>query len=229
MELKKNENVDLEKRKGIFFQLGLVIVLSIVLIAFEWTSSGLKENQFDTGKGEVIEEEIIPVTRQKKPEPKTQPEPPKVTEVLNIVEDDVEIENELQLDDLESDQDEEVEILDFDVQEEEEVKEAEIFYIVEDMPSFKGGGLEGFRAWVMKNLQYPEIAAENGISGTVYVQFVVEPNGNVNKVTIMRGVDPALDKEAIRVVKSSPKWSPGKQRGEPVRVAFTFPIKFVLQ
>lgn len=228
MERKKNENVDLEKRKGIFFQLGLVIVLSIILIAFEWTSTGLKENQFDTGEGEVIEEEIIPVTRQKKPEPKTL-KPPKVTEVLNIVEDDVEIENELVLDDLESDQDEEVQILDFEVEEEEEVEEAEIFYIVEDMPSFKGGGLEGFRAWVMKNLEYPEIAAENGISGTVYVQFVVEPSGNVNKVTIMRGVDPALDKEAIRVVKTSPKWTPGKQRGEPVRVAFTFPIKFVLQ
>ena len=81
----------------------------------------------------------------------------------------------------------------------------------------------------MKNLQYPEIAAENGISGTVYVQFVVEPSGMVNKVTIMRSVDPSLDKEAIRVVKTSPKWTAGKQRGKPVRVAFTFPIKFVLQ
>ena len=148
--------------------------------------------------------------------------------MLNIVENDVTIENELILDDLESDQDEEVQILDFDMAD-EETEEAEIFFIVEDMPSFKGKGLNGFRNWVMKNLQYPEIAAENGISGTVYVQFVVEPTGLVNKVTIMRGVDPALDKEAIRVVKTSPKWTAGKQRGKPVRVAFTFPIKFVLQ
>ncbi len=228
MEHKKNEKVDLEKRKGVFFQLGLVITLSLILIAFEWTSSGLKKNQFDTGEGDLIEEEIIPVTRQEKPEPKTLPKPPKVTEVLNIVENDVAIENELILDDLESDQDEEVQILDFDVADEEE-EEAEIFYIVEDMPSFKGKGLDGFRNWVMKNLQYPEIAAENGISGTVYVQFVVEPSGLVNKVIILRSVDPSLDKEAIRVVKTSPKWTAGKQRGKPVRVAFTFPIKFVLQ
>ncbi len=228
MERKKNDKANLEKRKGVFFQLGMVITLSLILIGFEWTSSGLSENQFDTGEGDVIDEEIIPVTRQEKPEPKTLPKPPKVTEVLNIVENDVTIENELILDDLESDQDEEVQILDFDMAD-EETEEAEIFFIVEDMPSFKGKGLNGFRNWVMKNLQYPEIAAENGISGTVYVQFVVEPTGLVNKVTIMRGVDPALDKEAIRVVKTSPKWTAGKQRGKPVRVAFTFPIKFVLQ
>jgi protein TonB len=228
MERKKNEKADLEKKKGVFFQLGLVITLSLILIGFEWTSSGLSENQFDTGEGDVIDEEIIPVTRQEKPEPKTLPKPPKVTEVLNIVEDDVIIDNELILDDLESDQDEEVQILDFDVSDEEE-EEAEIFFIVEDMPSFRGKGLEGFRNWVIKNLQYPEIAAENGISGTVYVQFVVEPSGMVNKVIIMRSVDPSLDKEAVRVVKTSPKWTAGKQRGKPVRVAFTFPIKFVLQ
>ncbi len=228
MERKKNDKANLEKKKGVFFQLGLVITLSLILIGFEWTSLGLSENQFDTGVGDVIDEEIIPVTRQEKPKPKSLPKPPKVTEVLNIVEDDVIIENELILDDLESDQDEEVQILDFDMADEEQ-EEAEIFFIVEDMPSFKGKGLNGFRNWVMKNLEYPEIAAENGISGTVYVQFVVEPSGMVNKVTIMRSVDPSLDKEAIRVVKTSPKWVAGKQRGKPVRVAFTFPIKFVLQ
>jgi len=228
MERKKNDKANLEKKKGVFFQLGLVITLSLILIGFEWTSLGLSENQFDIGEGDVIDEEIIPVTRQEKPEPKSLPKPPKVTEVLNIVEDNVIIENELILDDLESDQDEEVQILDFDMADEEQ-EEAEIFYIVEDMPSFKGKGLNGFRNWVMKNLQYPEIAAENGISGTVYVQFVVEPTGMVNKVTIMRSVDPSLDKEAIRVVKTSPKWVAGKQRGKSVRVAFTFPIKFVLQ
>lgn len=228
MERKKNDKADLEIRKGVFFQLGLVITISLLLIAFEWTSSGLNKNQYDIGEGDAIDEEIIPVTRQEKPEPKIPPKPPKVAEVLNIVEDDVIIENELMLDDLESDQDEEVQMLDFDVEGEEQ-EEAEIFFIVEDMPDFKGKGLNGFRNWVMKSLEYPEIAAENGISGTVYVTFVVEPTGLVSKVKIVRGVDPALNKEAIRVVKTSPKWTPGKQRGKAVRVAFTFPIKFVLQ
>lgn len=228
MELKKNDQVNLEKRKGVFFQLGLVIAISLMLIAFEWTSGGLSENEFDTGNTEQIEEEIIPITRQEQPEPPKPPEPPKVTEVLQIVEDDVELEDELQLEDFEIDQETEVEIMEF-TEEEEEVEEAEIFFIVEDMPSFQGKGQDGFRTWIGNNLQYPEIAAENGISGRVFVKFVVEPDGSISNVQLVRGVDPALDKEAIRVVKSSPKWAPGKQRGKPVRVSFTFPINFVLQ
>lgn len=228
MELKKNDQVNLEKRKGVFFQLGLVIVLSLVLIAFEWTSTGLSKNEFALGSADDVEEEIIPITRQEQPEPEKPPEPPKVTEILNIVEDDVEIEDELILEDTEIDMETEVEAIEFNI-EEEEAEEAEIFYIVEDMPSFQGKGQEGFRQWIAANLRYPDIAAENGISGRVFVQFVVEPDGSVNKVTVVRGVDPALDKEAIRVVSASPKWSPGKQRGKPVRVAYTFPIVFVLQ
>ena len=227
MELKKNDQVNLEKGKGVFFQLGLVIAISLMLIAFEWTSGGLSANEFDTGNTEQIEEEIIPITRQEQPEPPKPPEPPKVTEVLQIVEDDVELEDELQLEDFEIDQETEVEIMEFT--EEEEVEEAEIFFIVEDMPSFQGKGQDGFRTWIGNNLQYPEIAAENGISGRVFVKFVVEPDGSISNVSLVRGVDPALDKEAVRVVKASPKWAPGKQRGKPVRVSFTFPINFVLQ
>jgi len=227
MELKKYDQVNLEKRKGVFFQLGLVIAISLMLIAFEWTSGGLSANEFDTGNTEQIEEEIIPITRQEQPEPPKPPEPPKVTEVLQIVEDDVELEDELQLEDFEIDQETEVEIMEFT--EEEEVEEAEIFFIVEDMPSFQGKGQDGFRTWIGNNLQYPEIAAENGISGRVFVKFVVEPDGSISNVSLVRGVDPALDKEAVRVVKASPKWAPGKQRGKPVRVSFTFPINFVLQ
>jgi len=228
MKLKKTNQANLEKRKGTFFQLGLVIVLSLVLIAFEWTSTGLSKNEFDIGASDDVEEEIIPITRQEQPEPEKPPELPKVTEILNIVEDDVEIEDELILEDTEIDMETEVAVIDFDIQE-EEAEEAKIFIIVEDMPSFQGKGQEGFREWIGKNLRYPEIAAENGISGRVYVRFVVEPDGSVSKVELVRGVDPALDKEAIRVVSSSPKWSPGKQRGKPVRVAYTFPINFVLQ
>jgi len=111
---------------------------------------------------------------------------------------------------------------------EEEIPEEEIFFIVEDMPSFQGKGLNGFRDWVINNLENPEIVDENAIIGTVYIQFVVEPDGLVKKVTLMRGVDPLLDAEALRVVKSSPQWKPGKQRGHAVRVAFTFPISFSL-
>lgn len=228
MEPKKSDQANLEKRKAIFFQLGLIIALSLMLIAFEWTSGGLSANEFDMGEMELEEEDIIPITRQEQPEPPKPPEPPKVTEVLEIVDDDVEIENELQLEDFEVDQNTEVEIMEY-VEVEEEEEEAEIFFIVEDMPSFQGKGQDGFREYIAKNLRYPEIAAENGISGRVFVRFVVEPDGSVSNAEVIRSVDPALDAEALRVVRSSPKWSPGKQRGKPVRVSFTFPINFVLQ
>jgi periplasmic protein TonB len=115
--------------------------------------------------------------------------------------------------------------------EQEEVvpEEEQVFFIVEEMPSFQGGGEDAFRDWIAKNLRYPEIAADNGISGRVYVQFAVNSKGEVCDAVVVRGVDPALDKEALRVVLSSPRWEPGRQRGRPVKVQFTFPINFILQ
>ncbi|HEC41509.1 hypothetical protein LCGC14_2956250 [marine sediment metagenome] len=227
MELKKSDKANLESKRGVFLQIGLVIVLGIILAAFEWSSKPNMENTLGVLADMDLEEEIIPITRQEEVKPPPPPPPPKVTEVLNIVEDDVEIEDELIIEDAEADQDMEIEILEFE--EEEEVAEEEVFFIVEDMPSFQGKGQEGFRSWIAKNLRYPEIAAENGISGKVYVQFAVNSKGQVVDAVVVRGVDPALDKEATRVVMGSPKWSPGKQRGKAVKVQFTFPINFVLQ
>ena len=227
MELKKSDKANLESKRMIFLQIGLVVVLAIILAAFEWSSKSNMENTLGELADMDLEEEIIPITRQEEVKPPPPPPPPKVTEVLNIVEDDVEIEDELIIEDAEADQDMEIEIMEFE--EEEEVAEEEVFFIVEDMPSFQGKGQEGFRSWIAKNLRYPEIAAENGISGKVYVQFAVSSKGQVVDAVVVRGVDPALDKEAVRVVMGSPKWAPGKQRGKAVKVQFTFPINFVLQ
>jgi protein TonB len=227
MELKKSKKADLESKKGIFLQIGLVIVLGIILAAFEWSSRPNMESTLGELADMDLEEEIIPITRQQDVKPPPPPPPPQVADVLNIVDDDVEIEDELIIEDAEADQNMEIEIVEF--AEEEEVAEEEVFFIVEDMPSFQGQGQEGFRAWIAKNLRYPEIAAENGISGKVYVQFAVNSKGEVVDAVVVRGVDPALDKEATRVVISSPKWAPGKQRGKAVKVQFTFPINFVLQ
>ena len=121
----------------------------------------------------------------------------------------------------------EIEIVEFE-EEEEEVAE-EVFIIVEDMPKFRGGNHGEFRKYIAETLQYPEIARENGISGRVFVQFAVDSRGKVVDARVIRGVDPALDKEALRVVNSSPSWTPGKQRGKSVKVQFTFPINFMLQ
>jgi len=229
MEVKKNDKVNLEKRKGIFLELGLVVVLSLCLIAFEWTSGERADSVFDEGVEEVIEEEMIPITEMEDLQPEAPPEVPKVTEIFEIVEDDVAIENEILFEDDEADFDEEVQMYDFEVTEEEEEEEEHIFVVVEDMPTFRGGGVNEFRTWVQRRVNYPQIAAENGIEGKVFLMFVVEPDGSVSNVTITRGVDPALDNEAVRVVQSSPSWSPGRQRGAPVRVRFSIIVNFQLQ
>lgn len=227
MEVKKTDKANLEKKRGLFLQLGYVIVLGLVLLAFEW---GTRPADIDelVGLGEMdLEEEIIPITRQQNTPPPPPP-PPQTTEVINIVDDDVEIEDELILDDTEADQDDMIEIVEFE-EEEEEVNEQEVFFVVEDMPTFQGQSSDAFRIYIQQNLRYPIIAQENGISGRVFVQFDVNAQGNITNIMVVRGVDPSLDKEAVRVVKSSPKWTPGKQRGRPVNVRFTFPIVFQLQ
>ena len=107
--------------------------------------------------------------------------------------------------------------------------DGETFYIVEEMPEFEGGGLEEFRQWVQTQVKYPKIALENGISGTVYANFIVDKTGNINYVKIVRGVDPSLEDEVIRVIKSSPEWKPGVQRGKEVNVTMAIPVKFMLE
>jgi protein TonB len=225
MEQKKSNTANLEKKRLLFIEFGLVLVLAILLLAFEWGTKLSDDSMLGQIEEVVLEEEMI-ITRQQPQQPPPPPPPPQVVEVLNIVEDDVEIE-EIEFESMEADEDMEMELVVFE--EEEEVAEEEVFVIVEDMPKFKGGDMNEFRSWVFKNLRYPEIAQENGISGRVFVQFAVNSKGEVVDAVVVRGVDPALDKEALRVIKSSPKWQPGKQRGRPVKVQFTFPVVFVLQ
>ncbi len=229
MEVKKSERADLEKKKGLFLQIGLVTVLALLLIAFEWTTREVGTSTLGELTDVVMEEEIIPITRPEEIQPPPPPPPPQVTEVLNIVEDDVEIDDDLFIIDVEARPETRIEFAQIVMEEAEEAAEEEIFFIVEDMPDFQGGGQDAFRTYIAENLRYPPIAAESGIQGRVFVQFVVNTNGRVSDATVIRGVDPLLDREALRVVMSSPPWTPGRQRGQPVRVAFTFPINFVLQ
>lgn len=223
MEVKKSPKADLEKKKGMFLYTGIVITLSLVLLMFEWSQGDNDNSGF--GEGDIVmeEEDIIPITRQElKPPP---PPPPQVTEVLQIVEDDEEIEEEIEIEDSEADEETEYEVV--EVEEEEESDEVFQFAVIEDKPEFPGG-MPALMKYLAKNTKYPPIANENGISGKVYVQFVIGKDGSVSNVEIMRGRDPYLDKEAIRVVKSLPDWKPGKQRGKPVKVSYIVPINFTL-
>ena len=216
MEPKKNPEVNLERKKGLFLQLGLVIALLVVLGAFEYKTYEKIAYNLGALSLEDLEEEIIPITKQ---EVKPPPPPPPPPEVIEIVEDDVEIEEEIEIEDTESDEDEEIEIIEED--------DDEFFMVVENMPIFPGGDL-GLMKYIQKHVKYPAIAKEYNITGKVYVSFIVDKSGSVTNVKIVRGVDKNLDAEALRVVKSLPKYKPGKQRGKSVRVMFTIPINFTL-
>lgn len=228
MELKKNEKANLENKKSLFLQIGLILALIICIVAIEWTSGQKRDSIFDGMTEEAIEEEQIPVTEETPPEEIPPPEVT-VTDLFEIVEDDVLIENEVRFEDDETSEDKVVEIYAPVLQAEEEETEDEIFVIVEDMPKFRGGDINKFREWVQKRVRYPELAAENGIQGRVFISFVVETNGNVSNVTITRSVDALLDEAAKEAVAASPKWEPGMQRGRPVRVRYSIPIIFQLQ
>lgn len=103
----------------------------------------------------------------------------------------------------------------------------EPFFLVEVMPTFRGGDLNKFREWVQKRTSYPQEAQDRNIKGTVFLTFIVETDGSVSNVTVLKGVHPLLDNEAVKVISESPKWSPGLQRGQPVRVRYQFPLSFI--
>lgn len=228
MEVKKTPKADLENKRNVFLALGLVVSLGLTLLAFEYTTSPKKTESLGEVEMQEVEDEIIPITREIEVPPPPPP-PPQVIEVLNIVDDDVEIEDELIIEDTEVTEDMVIDVAPVvSTQEEEEEEETQVFFIVEEMPEFPGGEA-ALRQYIANAIKYPVIAQENGIQGRVYVTFVVNTDGSIADARIARGVDPSLDKEALRVVNALPKWKPGKQRGKPVRVSYTVPINFVLQ
>ena len=229
MEIKKSEKVNLENKKLLFVEIGLVISLAITFIAFEWTSKETKVSTLEDTAEVVLEEEIIPITQETPPPPPAAPKIPILSDQIDIVDDEIELDDDMFMN-LEDDASLGVEIMDYVEVEEEVVEEEAIpFQLVEEKPSFQGGDANQFSKWVNQRLVYPEIAKENGVQGRVTLQFTVEKDGSVTKVKVLRGVDPSLDKEAVRVVSQSPKWKPGKQRDRAVPVTYTFPVIFQLR
>ena len=228
MEVKKSPKADLENKKTTNLLIGAILTLSVLFIGFEWSERD-KQVATDTGLTEIVfEEEIIPITEQEQPkQAPPPPEAPKVEEVLEIMDNDSDVEEStIQASD---DTQAAVEVKYTPVEvEEEEVEEQQIFQVVEEMPEFPGGMAECMK-WLSKNMKYPTISQENGVQGRVIVQFVVNADGTIVDPVVVRGVDPYLDKEALRVISTMPKWKPGKQRGKAVRVKYTVPVMFRLQ
>ena len=227
MEIKKTPKADLENKKSTWMLIGYVIVLAFMFIAFEWTKRDIKIDTSQALTDLYFEEEMVPITEQEEQQQAPPPEVPKAEEIIEIVENDAKVEETvIQASD---DTEKAVEVKYTPVVvEEEEPEEQQIFQIVEEMPEFPGGMGECLK-FLMKNAKYPTISQENGVQGKVSVKFVIEKDGSIADPVVVRGVDPYLDKEALRVVKSMPKWKPGKQRGKPVRVSYTVPVIFKLQ
>ncbi|MEX1132735.1 MAG: energy transducer TonB, partial [Flavobacteriales bacterium] len=207
MEAKKNPEVDLERRKGSFALIGLITALAITLVAFEWTTFEKQLGSLGSLDIDFLEEEVIPPSATPPPPP---PPPPAPTTVLEIVDDEEDI-VEVEILDQEIKEDTKVEI----VQRAEVIEEDQIFTIVEEMPTFPGGEGKLFE-YLGKNIKYPQMATDAGISGVVYVTFVVDKEGKIRDVKVLRGIGGGCDEEAVRVVKSMPTWKPGKQRGKSV-------------
>lgn len=222
MRTKKNVRVNLEKKRHLFFLLGLTMTLGATLMAFEWHSDTQPTVMLTSGWA-PIEEVLIPVTREKKaPLPKIKK---KKIVVFELVED----EKDIEIPDLDFIDTEEVGAGVEDVAMEDEVVETEVipWSKIEKKPEFIGGE-SGMLSFIAQNTEYPEHARQVDIQGVVYVEFVVSKTGTIKDVVLKRGVDPLLDKEALRVVSMMPKWKPGKQRGQAVNVSYIIPIRFKL-
>lgn len=229
MEIKKTPKADLENKKSTWLLVGYVIVLAFMFVAFEWTKRDVKIDTSQTVTDVVFEEEIeIPITEQPEVVAPPPPEAPSIAETLTIVEDDADVEETTIASSEETGQAVEIKYVPVAV-EEEEPEEQTIFEVVEQMPEFPDGGMAGLMQFLSKNIKYPTIAQENGTQGRVTVQFVVNKDGSIVDAKVLRGVDPYLDKEALRVIGTMPKWKPGMQRGKPVRVKYTVPVMFRLQ
>ena len=209
-------------------QIGLAIALGVILLAFNWSDKVTKVESLGDMSAQQVEEEIVPITRQDEVKPPPPPPPPQTVEILNIVDDKQEINDNLDILDSEASKDTKVEVTQIVQAVEKEKEEEQIFVVVEEMPEFPGGEL-ALRKYIASSIKYPTIAQENGIQGKVFVNFVVDRDGSISGAKIARGVDPSLDKEALRVIGTLPKWKPGKQRGKTVRVSYTVPISFQLQ
>ena len=229
MEIKKTPKADLENRRTLFTEIGLVVALLVVWGAFSYSTKEKAVASLGEDTQVVEVEDMVPITEETPPPPPEAPKIPVLSDQIDIVEDDIKVDDNFMS--LEDDASLGVEILDYVEEVTEEVVEEEAipFQLVEEKPSFNGGDANEFSKWVNSKLQYPEIAKENGVQGRVTLQFTVNPDGSVSNVKVLRGVDSSLDKEAVRVVSMSPKWKPGKQRDRAVKVTYTFPVIFQLR
>lgn len=225
MELKKSAKADLQNKRALFLEIGLAASLLIVFVAFAWSQ---KEKVVDIPDPEYapVEEEAIEITRQDRRQQPIRQQIQVLSDLINIVKDDTKITTEIKFDEFTEDaiivevsSNSISDIVDFG---------DEVFTRVEEEPLFQGKSWETFPVWVMENIKYPENARRNNIQGRVMVGFIIEKDGTLSNIEVLSDTDEDLNREAVRVIKSSPKWTPARQLRRPVRMRYQIPVTFRL-
>lgn len=224
METKKSQKANLEKSRLMFTQIGLIVSLAVAWMVFE-TKDYEKKEVSTIGSRQLVEvDDFIPITVQEKPKPI---ERPQVAIQMEIVDNGEDVEDDFDIEATVGQNEAIPEYFPIEI-EEEDIVETPPIRVAEIMPEFPGGELK-LLEFISKNIKYPQLARETGTQGRVYISFIVEPDGSISNVELLRGIGAGCDEEAMRVVKAMPKWSPGRQCGKAVRVVFNLPVNFKLQ
>ena len=227
MEAKKSKKATIENQRGSWLLMGLVVALAFMFVSFEWTQHDVRVAALSSDDESIFVTELVPITF---PDEKLEPPPPpenKIVEILEIVKNDIEVADNVSTVGEDMDATHKIDWIP-PVVETEVVDEDVIVDVAEIMPEFPGG-TAALMKYLGTNIKYPTISQEMGSAGRVIVQFVVDKDGSISNPEVVRGVDAYLDKEAIRVISSMPKWRPGVQNGKKVRVKYTVPVVFRLQ
>jgi len=218
MEIKKTQKADLLSKRGLFFSIGLVSSLALMLMAFEWKQQDEKVDLLSVKSTNTFEEMLdVPTTQQlpplapviQQPQIMEVPDEEKIQENLNIS-----FDNEAAV----------IEVI--SVASEQPAEEVEEIFTIVEEPAVPEGGINSFYKYLVDNMKYPPQARRLGIEGKVMLQFVVDKNGLIGDVSVLRGIGSGCDEEAVRVMKNAPPWKPGKQRGKPVKQRCIMPISF---
>lgn len=225
METKKSKHADLEPKKFIFLQLGLIVALGLSLAAFEWETP---VNQLVVNSNwESISADFVPINtvfENKKPPPVVPAPGINIVKNTESVTSDMPFDNEIKPDEALPPY---IAPVPVQMEDEKSVADDIPFVSVQNMPEFPGG-INALREFLAKNIEFPESASQTGREGTVYVYFVVEKDGSVSNIKTLRGIGGGCDEEAERVIGRLPKWKPGEQQGKKVRVSYTIPVIFKL-
>jgi protein TonB len=221
MELKKNTGSDLRRWYASFFSLGLIISVSTVLVAFEWKAYEDKPLLDITKKNTMWETDVIPITIHTPPAAP----PPVIAPKIKVIDDDIELDDDLTID-IHFPEDEK--IPEIKLAEPPSIDVADVILDFTEVQAQFQGGMDAWYAYLRANLTYPKQPQRMGIEGTVFLRFVINTDGSIQDVEVVRPVDPLLDKAALEVIQNSPKWKSALHHGRPVRSRMTIPIKFKL-